>query len=222
MEDRVEAARRRCASKILEDFARAGLTYPAETVLCRGFKNERELELWATNEPGKTGEFRQVQSYPILGISGAPGPKRREGDRQVPEGFYRVTRFNPRSRFHLSLGLDYPNASDLRLTTDPQSPGSDIFIHGGAESRGCLAMGDTAMEEIYLAARDSGEVHVHLFPHRLDNALDPLFSPSADATTRQAFWRDLWEIYRYFEEKKRLPVIRVDEDGRYRCEAPPT
>lgn len=88
---------------------------------------------------------------------------------QVPEGFYEVDRFNPLSSFHLSLGLNYPNASD-RVLSDPVSPGTDIFIHGGNASIGCLALGDDGIEEVYLAAIDSRvrPIHVQLFPARMD------------------------------------------------------
>lgn len=205
--DRVAAARARCAAALPVAFARAGLVYPAQAVLLRGFKHERLLEVWATDDPTPGGTFRLVTSHPILGASGQLGPKRREGDRQVPEGFYRVTRFNPRSRFHLSLGLDYPNAADRLLTTDPSAPGSDIFIHGGTESKGCLAMGDPAIELIYLAAREAQEVRVHLFPCRMDEEswskiLRPalLIQPGLEP-----FWRGLQDVYRFFEARRCLP-----------------
>jgi murein L,D-transpeptidase YafK len=102
--------------------------------------------------------MRRVKDYPVLAASGVLGPKLREGDRQVPEGIYRVPALNPRSRFHLSIRLDYPNEFDLAqaLRDGRSEPGSDIFIHGGAASIGCLAMGDEIIEELFLLARDTG------------------------------------------------------------------
>src|SRR5690606_32704350 len=88
----------------------------------------------------------------------------------VPEGIYHVDRFNPNSKFHLSLGLNYPNASD-KVRSDKTAPGSDIFIHGSNVSIGCLAMGNDPIEEIYAIAtkaKTSGnKIRVDIFPFRL-------------------------------------------------------
>ncbi|HZH97477.1 MAG TPA: hypothetical protein VEX38_00780, partial [Fimbriimonadaceae bacterium] len=102
--------------------AAAGIPYPPPKLFIRAFKQERELEIWGA----ESERFHFLQTYPIVGVSGGPGPKRREGDRQIPEGVYHIDRFNPNSRFHLSLGLSYPNKAD-RLLGDPERPGSDIF-----------------------------------------------------------------------------------------------
>ncbi len=107
--------------------------------------------MWARHGDGR---FRLVASYPILAVSGGPGPKRREGDKQVPEGFYEIDRFNPKSLFHLSLGLNYPNAAD-RVLSDREHPGGDIFIHGSNVTVGCAPLGNDAIEELYLAALDA-------------------------------------------------------------------
>ncbi len=174
--ERVAAARERCGAQVSAEFAKAGIQWPAQEILLRGMKRERQLEVWARN--GAEESFRLVKTLPVLAASGQPGPKRREGDLQVPEGFYEVDRFNPLSAFHLSLGLNYPNESDL-MHADPTAPGSDIFIHGGAVSVGCLALGDEAIEELYLAANDSKmrPIRVQLFPARMD-------------TTDWPAWRD--------------------------------
>ena len=105
--DRVADARVRRGTHLAQIFAAAGVSYPAREIYLRVFKHEGQLELWARSVPSPA-PFRLVQTYPILRASGRLGPKRREGDEQVPEGFYRIDRFNPRSLFHLSLGLDYP------------------------------------------------------------------------------------------------------------------
>ncbi len=188
--DRVAAARRRCGAELRTTFEMAGLRWPAEEIFLRAMKRERELELWARNGAGES--FRLVKRLPIIAASGGPGPKRREGDMQVPEGFYEVDRFNPRSNFHLSLGLNYPNASD-RILGDPVSPGFDIFIHGGNASIGCLALGDDGIEEIYLAALDSRvrPIRVHLFPARMDTADWPTWRDAQVA--RHPEFRALWE-----------------------------
>jgi len=99
-----------------------------------------------------------IHRYPIQKLSGELGPKQREGDRQVPEGIYTIVALNPNSSYHLSMKLDYPNAFDrARALEDGRShPGSNIFIHGKALSVGCLAMGDVAIEELFVLAADMG------------------------------------------------------------------
>lgn len=118
-------------------------------------KDERRLELWAES-PAR--ERVRVRSWPILAASGTAGPKLRQGDLQVPEGIYRIDRLNPNSAYHLSLGLDYPNASDrARAARDGRTRlGGDIFIHGKDVSIGCLAIGDPAIEELFWLAATAG------------------------------------------------------------------
>ena len=165
-----------------------------------------------------------MASLPILGLSGAPGPKRREGDLQVPEGFYRIDRFNPRSRFYLSLGLDYPNASDRRLAPDPARPGSDIFIHGGEQSRGCLAIGDEAIAFLYLAAletagKDGRPITVHLYPCRMDIPawVSTLAPWHTESSSLYPFWQTLAEECRRFARSRRLSPVRADAADGCRC-----
>ena len=153
------------AARIAPHFRRAGLTFPPREVVLLAMKKERRLDLWARND----GAYAFVRSYEVQGASGIAGPKLREGDRQVPEGLYRVVGLNPNSAFHLSLKLNYPNAFDRRQAErDGRSnPGSDIFIHGKSASIGCLAMGDRAIEELFvLAARIGGSnMRVVIAPH---------------------------------------------------------
>ena len=218
--DRVADARKRRGAHLAQIFASAGVAYPAHDIYLRIFKSEGELELWARSGPA--GPFCLVHTYPILCASGALGPKRREGDSQVPEGFYTADRFNPRSLFHLSLGLDYPNAADRLLTTDPEHPGTDIFIHGNAVSVGCLAMGDTVAEELYLSAADARaagghDLAVHIFPCRMSDAnwdtfLSPLCRGRPDL---EELWRSLRAGYNRFESTRQVPTVSVDAGGRY-------
>lgn len=221
--DRVANARGRRLTHLTEMFAAAGISYPAQEVYLRVFKREGQLELWA--RPVSAVPFRWIHTYPIICASGRLGPKRCEGDEQVPEGFYTVDRFNPRSLFHVSLGLDYPNAADQRLTTDPEHPGTDIFIHGSAVSVGCLAMGDASAEEIYLAARDSrvSEVRgpaVHLFPCRMsrENWQTTLAPCCVGRPDLETLWTALRKGYDHFERTRQLPVVQVDAQGRYLVE----
>lgn len=145
------AARRRLAG----DFARAGVAYPPARVTLIGLKDAGTLEVWAA---AAAGQWSFVRSYRVQAASGGAGPKLREGDRQVPEGVYRIDWINPNSAYHLSLHVDYPNAHDrARAAADGRtSLGGEIMIHGDAVSIGCLAMGDEAAEDLFVLAADTG------------------------------------------------------------------
>ena len=134
--------------------AARGLAYPPRRLTLVGLKHERTLEVWAEGAAG----WRLFRAYPVLAASGGPGPKLREGDGQVPEGVYRLTGFNPNSSYHLSVRVDYPNADDrAAAAVEGRSQlGGDIFIHGRAVSIGCLAIGDDAIEELYVLLADVG------------------------------------------------------------------
>jgi len=136
-------------------FASRSIPYPPTRLALIGFKGERVLEVWATD---KDGIYQFVKSYPILAASGKPGPKLRQGDGQVPEGIYRIELLNPNSLYHLSLRVSYPNDFDRQQAErDGRSDlGSDIMIHGGAGSSGCLAMGDEAAEDLFVLAARTG------------------------------------------------------------------
>jgi murein L,D-transpeptidase YafK len=206
-EARGEIVRERCAA--------IGLPYPPREIFLRAFKHEGQFEVWARED---RGAFKPWMTYPVLAASGGPGPKRRAGDRQVPEGFYRIDRFNPESRFHLSLGLDYPNAAD-RILSDRAHPGGDIFIHGKDVTIGCLPLGDAAIEELYLLALDvrqrgQRDISVHIFPARMTGPDWQTFSKQHPPPLRE-FWSQLQPGFDAFERTHRLPAISVDAAGRY-------
>jgi murein L,D-transpeptidase YafK len=217
-QDRVAAARRARESVLRERFSKAGLAYPPGELFLRAFKHERELEVWARDG---SGAFRKVATYAVTAQSGALGPKRREGDRQVPEGCYEVCVFNPASQFHLSLGINYPNASD-RILSDRERPGGEIYIHGGAKSIGCIPIGDEAIEELYLAALDTrnstkSAIAVHIFPARMEGDDWKKIAAEHDAPV-QGFWQNLTAIYLGFERTRLLPRVRIDRSGAYRLD----
>ncbi|MCE9596600.1 MAG: L,D-transpeptidase family protein [Spirochaetia bacterium] len=139
-------------------FEARGLFYPPKEVAFIGLKQEKQLEIRAKVPTG----WVKIKSYPILKASGHPGPKLREGDLQVPEGVYKISRLNPESSYYLSLKINFPNEFDLEHAEaeNRTEPGSDIFIHGKDVSTGCLAMGDPAIEEIYTLAYDTGHENI--------------------------------------------------------------
>ena len=217
--DRVAVARAARGESIRRRFAEAGLAYPPREIFLRAFKHEMELELWARE---KDEPFRKVATFGVTAASGGPGPKRREGDRQVPEGCYTINVFNPQSRFHLSIGLDYPNESD-RILSDRARPGGEIYIHGGAASIGCLPLGDPAIEELYLTALDTRQrgqpaIRVHIFPARMSGDGWKAFAKSAaeGKPELRAFWENLQPVHDAFERERRVPETGVAGDGSYR------
>lgn len=153
--ERVEQYSPAVRQRLEPEFERIGMDWPGQRMTLIGLKEEKLLEVWIA---GSDGEFKRLHSYPILKTSGGVGPKLREGDRQVPEGVYRIESLNPNSRFHLSLPLDYPNAFDRQMAGHDgrTNPGSDIMIHGGRVSIGCLTMGDPAAEDLFVLAAEIG------------------------------------------------------------------
>ncbi len=207
------AARKAGLVKLL---AKQGLSYPPREVYLRVFKREGALEVWARER----GHFALVRSYPICAASGDLGPKRRSGDLQVPEGFYVVDRFNPWSAYHLSLGINYPNASDRKLGYKA-SLGGDIFLHGKCASIGCVAITDGPIEDVYLLAdgahrRGQARIPVHIFPTRLDaKGIAWLEQEHSSKRALLDFWASLRPAYELFEKSRAVPRTSVDVRGRY-------
>lgn len=191
-----------------------------DPVFLRGFKEEKQLELWM--RPRGSDRFVLFRSYPVAATSGKPGPKLAEGDRQVPEGFYYFSRrgLKPDSRFHLAMNIGYPNAHDRHHGRT----GSFIMIHGNRVSIGCLAMTDPKIEEIYTlcdAALAGGQpfIRVHLFPFRMtDERME-----AAAGHRWIDFWHNLRQGHDWFE-RKRIPPETLVEQGRYtfRAGTPPS
>jgi len=145
-------------NKLKPYFTKANVPYPPRQVALIALKQEKKLELWAK----ENGEFRFIREYFIQAASGVAGPKLRQGDKQVPEGIYRIEGLNPNSHYHLSMKINYPNEFDrLHAWQEGRTdPGSDIFIHGRAASIGCLAMGDETIEELFVLAAHVGVENV--------------------------------------------------------------
>ncbi len=203
--DRVKAAREHKAELLTKLFAEKQLKYPPEELYLRAFKADKELEVWS----GPKGQaLTLVKRYPICAASGELGPKREQGDLQVPEGFYEIRSFNPASSYHLSMEVSYPNASDRVLGTKGKL-GGDIYLHGNCASIGCIAIEDDPIEEVYLMTLDAKvqPVHFDIFPTRLDEEhlkgleKQPLFD----------FWKQLAPGYALFETAHRRPLIKIDQ-----------
>lgn len=192
-------------------FASAGVTFPARDLLFRIYKDEAQLEVWAGDGEAP---LRRVATYGICAASGELGPKRAEGDLQVPEGFYHLGWFHPESAYYLSALVDYPNASDR--VRGGAKPGGQIMLHGRCASIGCVAMTDERIEELYLMAwstwRDRGKkTHVHMFPSR---DWDAILDDPAHAA-HHAFWREIRVGHDVFERTRHLPTVTIGKDGAY-------
>jgi len=180
-------------------FESAKITYPPKQLVFAGFKQERLLEIYATDA---TGNFRLVRSYPILAASGHAGPKLHERDLQVPEGIYGIESLNPNSNYHLSLRVNYPNGfdQDNAKKEGRTNLGEDIMIHGKAVSAGCLAMGDEAAEDLFVLAAETGveKIKVILSP------VDFRAGREVPKTTTLPTWAP--ELYQEIrDELKQLP-----------------
>jgi L,D-transpeptidase catalytic domain len=141
-------------------FQRAGVAYPPKELALLVFKKERRVTVWGRGDRG----WRFIRDYPILAASGHAGPKLREGDRQVPEGVYRIEHLNPNSSYHLSMKVSYPNAFDRRMAQRDgrTNLGGDIFIHGKNVSIGCVAIGDRGIEELFTLVAETGHHRVRV------------------------------------------------------------
>ncbi len=196
-----------------------GISWPVKHIYIRSFKYDSELEVWVRDQ--KNGPYKLFKTYKVCALAGGMGPKRMEGDYQVPEGFYYINEFNPRSSYHLSLGINYPNASD-KLLSDSIKPGGDIYIHGSCLTVGCIPIQNNQIEELYILAANAktqGEdfIPVHIFPIRYNNrkSFEYFARVTKDNQDLQRFAIRIKEVYDFFEEKKKLPLISVNGKGEY-------
>ena len=172
-------------------------------MLVRLFKQEAELEVWKQD---RTGRFALLKTYPICRWSGDLGPKVREGDRQAPEGFYSITpgQMNPQSAYYLSFNTGFPNAFDRAL----ERTGSELMVHGDCSSRGCYAMTDEQIAEIYSLGRESffgGQraFQFQAYPFRMT----PLNMARHRNNPNMAFWKMIKEGYDHFEVTRQEPKV---------------
>ena len=172
-------------------------------ILVRLFKQEAELEVWKQD---RSGRFALLKTYPICRWSGDLGPKVREGDRQAPEGFYAITpaQMNPQSAYYLSFNTGYPNAYDRSLG----HTGSELMVHGDCSSRGCYAMTDEQIAEIYSLGRESffggqKSFQFQAYPFRMT----PLNMAKHRNNPNMPFWKMIKEGYDHFEVTRQEPKV---------------
>ena len=202
-------------SRLAPHFKNARIKYPPTklTMLC--LKKEELLILFA---PDANGELKQIAGYPIIGTSGKAGPKLKEGDLQIPEGFYQVPGLYPNSIAHLGIRVNYPNIQDRkRAKIDHRTKlGGDILIHGSYWSTGCLAMGNSAIEELYVLANDVGCKNIDLTFAPCD-----LRKVKPDVDFRnQPKW--LPQLYKELKEKLKTYPIAIDPAWKANAEKKPS
>jgi murein L,D-transpeptidase YafK len=202
-----------------KQFAEKKLQWPAKFIYIRSFKYDSQLEVWVKNEIAEP--FQLFKTYKVCALAGSLGPKRMEGDYQVPEGFYYISDFNPNSTYYLSLGINYPNLSD-KILSDSLRPGSEIYIHGSCVTVGCIPITDQQIDELYILAayaKDQGQdyIPVHIFPIRFnkEKSVKYLETLTKDDPSLKKFAARLEDAFDYFEKYKQLPVVMVDPKGGY-------
>ncbi|GAA4327906.1 hypothetical protein GCM10023149_31640 [Mucilaginibacter gynuensis] len=215
---RVKTAYADKQSLITERLKRLNLDMGNINILITVYKNERQLCIYAKRPDERA--YKMLSSYDICALSGSLGPKRKDGDRQVPEGFYYIDRFNPTSAYHLSLGLNFPNAAD-KIKCGSAKPGGDIFIHGKCLTIGCMPMTDDYIKEIYILAiqaRQNGQlkIPVYIFPFKFDG-VSAQGSMNTYATNKPmlSFWNNLKTGYTKFNTNHQELKYAVNTAGDY-------
>ena len=192
--------------KMLAEMEKKNMTKESP-ILVRLFKQESELEVWKQD---KNGQFALLKTFPICRWSGDLGPKIKEGDRQAPEGFYTITpgQLNPQSQYYLAFNMGFPNAYDKAN----DRTGNFLMIHGDCSSRGCYAMTDEQIAEIYAFARESffggqRSFQIQAYPFRMT----PVNMAKHRGNPNMAFWKMLKEGYDHFEVTRQEPKVDVCE-----------
>lgn len=220
---KADLIREKVEDTLQKQFTEKGLKWPARYLFIRTYKYDKQLEVWVKNDWEEP--FKLFKSYKVCITSGTIGPKRKEGDKQVPEGFYYINEFNPNSNYHLALGLNYPNSSD-RMLSDVARRGGDIYIHGSCVSIGCIPLTDEVIEEVYVIAaaskaRGQDFIPVHVYPvnFKVKKSFEYLrkFTEEPSYSSLAAQFKN---AFYYFEEKRQLPVVMVNARGEYVVNAP--
>jgi len=215
---RVQQARENREKYIDSLFNSLDINYPPKNIMIVAYKKEQISQLWAPSKNHETFTF--VKEYTFTATSGTLGPKRKQGDMQIPEGFYHITHFNPFSNFHLSMKINYPNKSDSILGVK-RNLGGEIRIHGSAVTIGCIPIGDETIEELYIICVDTKsagqkDIPVYIFPCKMGyNNMMILKQNARNDTTLMSFWQNLKQGYDIFLRTHQELEFQVDIAGKY-------
>lgn len=184
-------------------------------IYIRVFKADKLAEVWMRTK-GEV-KYRLFKSYDICANSGELGPKRSDDDNQVPEGFYKIETLNPKSNYHLSMKINYPNSSDLILKKG-LNPGSAVMLNGDCAAIDGLSMSNDKIAELYLLCLEARSrnkpVNIDIYPVKF-SAENMKMLEENYPKSQLSFWKDLKRVYDYFEENKWLPSIFVNRKGHY-------
>ncbi|WP_199120736.1 murein L,D-transpeptidase family protein [Pedobacter sp. ASV28] len=197
-----------------KELQKAGFGNGFEMIM-QAYKAEGKLEIWL--KTAKQDKFSLFKTYDACAKSGTLGPKVIEGDLQTPEGFYKINVFNPMSTYHLSLGIDFPNAVDKTRTGKDRKTGGDIYIHGDCVTVGCIPLTDDKIREVYVLAVEainSGQkdIPVYIFPFKMTDANMKKYTE--EFPQHKPFWAFLKKGYAFFDEKKEK-INYVIKSGMY-------
>jgi murein L,D-transpeptidase YafK len=181
----------------------------------RIFKLEKEFEVWLKNKEDL--KYSLFKTIPICASSGELGPKRKQGDYQVPEGFYEIATFNPNSSYHLAMKINYPNQSD-QLKKTAADAGGDIMIHGNCVTIGCIPLENEPIEEVYVLATEAKNrkliTQMAIYPCRFNEKNNQLLAKKY-SEEKNKFWETLKKSYAHFEKTNSLPKITISKTGDY-------
>jgi murein L,D-transpeptidase YafK len=195
-----------------------GIKLSTSQIIWVAYKAEEELVLFAKNKTDES--YKKIKTYSICSSSGVLGPKRKQGDLQVPEGFYHINRYNPSSSYYLSLGINYPNNAD-RKKSSASNLGGDIFIHGECVTIGCLPMTNDKIKEIYLYAihaKNNGQsqVPVYIFPFKMTSENVATYKLKyVNRPDLLSFWNNLKIAYDAFQTEKKALQFTINGAGEY-------
>lgn len=187
-------------------------------ILMVAYKEEGELEMYVKSKADKS--YQKFLTYAICSKSGELGSKNKEGDYQVPEGFYYINHFNPMSSYFLSLGISYPNQADKTRnpTRATKDLGGAIYLHGACATIGCIPITDEYIKEVYVLAvqaRANGQttIPIYIFPFRFTKENKERFYQ--ENKNLVGFWDNLKIGYEKFEKSKQNLSFQIDAKGNY-------
>ncbi|MBA2611662.1 MAG: L,D-transpeptidase family protein [Bacteroidetes bacterium] len=184
-------------------------------VYFRIFKLEKEFEVWVKNKADL--KYTLLKTISICASSGDLGPKRKQGDYQVPEGFYEIATFNPNSSYHLAMKINYPNHSD-QLKKTGADPGGDIMIHGYCVTIGCIPLENDPVEEVYVLATEAknrkSNTQMAIYPCRFTEKNNLMLTKNY-SEEKNKFWETLKKPYAHFDKNNTLPKITISKTGDY-------
>lgn len=220
LDDQLQYSRVRSAYKekkpiITEKLSSMDLSLNNVNVAIKAYKYEQIVKIYVKSKSEK--QWRVYDTFPFNCTSGELGPKRMEGDYQIPEGFYHVNHFNPYSNFLLSLGVSYPNKAD-KLKSSAKKKGGAIYMHGGCATIGCIPIEDEPIKEVYVLSVlgkncGQGKVPIHIFPFEYSD--QKMESAVQLFPEHEAFWKNIYEIEKKFDEEKVIPKVGVNSVGDY-------